>query len=111
MPSTSSLEDQPIDVTPTERLYHTDSYSRACQARIVTIDGTALAVDCTIIYPGGGGQLADRGTLIWGEERMPVTGLHSHHDVVWHTVLPTAVDCPQLAIPSPVSSTGSFAIR
>jgi misacylated tRNA(Ala) deacylase len=96
MPSTSSLEDQPTDVTPTERLYHTDSYARACQARIVAIDGTALALDCTIMYPGGGGQLADRGTLIWGEERMPVTGLSSHHNVVWHTVLPTTVRLPSV---------------
>jgi misacylated tRNA(Ala) deacylase len=94
MSSISSLEDQPIDVPPTERLYHTDSYARSRQARIVAIDGAALALDCTIMYPGGGGQLADRGTLIWREERMPVTGLSSHHDTVWHTVLPTAAGLP-----------------
>jgi misacylated tRNA(Ala) deacylase len=94
MPSTSSSEDQPANVSPTERLYHTDSYARSCQARIAAIDGTALALDCTIMYPGGGGQLADRGTLIWGKERMPITSLNSHQDVVWHTVLPTAAGLP-----------------
>jgi misacylated tRNA(Ala) deacylase len=48
------------------------------------------------MYPGGGGQLADRGTLIWGEERMPVTSLNSRHDIVWHEVLPTATGLPSV---------------
>src|SRR5215469_7750128 len=73
----------------TERLYHTDSYARTCDAKIINIDGTALALDRTIMYPGGGGQLADRGELIWGAERMRLTGIHQQDGIVWHEVTPT----------------------
>ena len=68
----------PTKASSTERLYHTDSYLRTCEARVVAVDGTAVALDRTIIYPGGGGQLADQGMLIWGERRLPVTGLQVH---------------------------------
>ena len=51
----------PMKAAPTERLYHTDSYVRTCEARIVAVDGTAVALDRAIMYPGGGGQLADQG--------------------------------------------------
>jgi misacylated tRNA(Ala) deacylase len=73
----------------TERLYHTDSYARTCDAKIIDIDGTALALDRTIMYPGGGGQLADRGELIFGAERMPLAGIHQHDGIVWHEVTST----------------------
>lgn len=80
----------PTKVSSTERLYHTDSYLRTCEGRVVAVDGTAVALDRTIIYPGGGGQLADQGTLIWGERRLPVTGLQVHDGVIWHDVAPVA---------------------
>ncbi|MGO8949196.1 MAG: alanyl-tRNA editing protein [Ktedonobacterales bacterium] len=82
--------------SPTERLYHTDSYASTCEAKVIAVDGNALALDRTIIYPGGGGQLADRGVLIWGTERMPLTGVHQHDDVIWHEIEPTSAKLPSI---------------
>ena len=94
----TSQEDQPnqVSVSPTELLYHADSYIRTCEAKVVGSDGNALALDRTIIYPGGGGQLGDRGTLLWGSERLPLVGVHKRGDVVWHEVEPTAAGMPDI---------------
>jgi misacylated tRNA(Ala) deacylase len=75
---------------PTERLYHTDSYLHTCEAHVVAVDSTAVALDRTIIFPGGGGQLADQGMLIWGERQFPVAGLQVHDGVIWHNLAPLA---------------------
>jgi misacylated tRNA(Ala) deacylase len=80
----------------TERLYHTDSYARTCEAKVIDRDGNALALDRTIMYPGGGGQLADRGELIWGAERMEVSEIHQQDGIVWHEVTPTDTGLPQI---------------
>jgi misacylated tRNA(Ala) deacylase len=51
------------DVVP-----YRDAYARTAPARVVSIDVTAdaplVVVDRTVFYPGGGGQPADRGTLL-----------------------------------------------
>ena len=50
-------------VAPTVLLYQTDSYVREFDARVVAVEGSAVALEQTAFYPGGGGQMADRGTL------------------------------------------------
>jgi misacylated tRNA(Ala) deacylase len=92
-PTSSDQPHLPTKAAPTERLYHTDSYLRTCEARVVAVDGTAVALDCTIMYPGGGGQLADQGMLIWGERQLPVTSLQVHNGAIWHDLGPV-VDGP-----------------
>ena len=51
----------------TERLYYTDAYRFAFDARVLSArrgpKGWETAIDRTCFYPGGGGQPADRGTL------------------------------------------------
>lgn len=49
----------------TERLYYTDAYLRAFDARIVdrTADGRTIYLDRTAFYPTSGGQPFDTGTL------------------------------------------------
>src|SRR4051794_39395765 len=53
----------------TELLYQTDSYLREADATVLghtEINGVpAVALDRTVLYPGGGGQPADIGALIW----------------------------------------------
>jgi misacylated tRNA(Ala) deacylase len=47
----------------TELLFRDDAYLRQCDARVITVDETAIRLDRTIFYPTGGGQPGDRGTL------------------------------------------------
>ncbi|MFQ5637837.1 MAG: alanyl-tRNA editing protein [bacterium] len=49
----------------TEILYQTDSYKKELQAKVVAIEDGAMILDKTIFYPGGGGQPADDGKIIW----------------------------------------------
>ncbi len=53
----------------TELLYQMDSYLREADATVMghtEINGTpAVVLDRTVLYPGGGGQPADTGTLAW----------------------------------------------
>ena len=55
------------DIPPTERLYFADAYLREFEARVVALtewQGQPAAVlDATALYPEGGGQPADVGTL------------------------------------------------
>ena len=37
----------------------------AFEAHVVATDGRAVALDQTAFYPGGGGQMADHGELVW----------------------------------------------
>jgi misacylated tRNA(Ala) deacylase len=73
-------------VAATTPLYHTDSYLNTFEAKVLAVAGNALALDATAFFPGGGGQLADRGSLVWRDTRLPVTGLSKHNDVIWHEV-------------------------
>jgi misacylated tRNA(Ala) deacylase len=73
-------------VTATALLYQTDSYLKRFEARILAAEGNALALDCTAFFPGGGGQMADRGALVVDGRRLTVAGLRKQDDVVWHEI-------------------------
>ena len=75
----------------TKLLYHTNSFTYECTAKVVAVDGDDIALDATVFYPGGGGQMADRGTITWLNQDYPasVIALHKRDDIVWH-----ALDCP-----------------
>jgi misacylated tRNA(Ala) deacylase len=53
-----------------EQLCYTDAYIRSVDARVVSVEagagdaGPLVVLDTTQFYPGGGGQPADRGTLL-----------------------------------------------
>jgi misacylated tRNA(Ala) deacylase len=70
----------------TRLLYHDDSYLSTFDAEVVAVEDTALALDATAFFPGGGGQMADRGALLFDGLRLPLAGLEKHDDVVWHRV-------------------------
>ncbi len=68
----------------TELLYLTNCYLREFEATVVAIEGNRVALDRTAFYPGGGGQPADRGTLLWGDGKAQVVRLRRQGDLVWH---------------------------
>ncbi len=81
---------------PTTLLYHTDSYLSTFEAKVVAVDGRALALDQTAFYPGGGGQMADRGALTWDGHTLPLAGLAKRGDVVWHELAADASPLPDV---------------
>ena len=68
----------------TEPLYHTDAYLRAFDARVMSVDGRAVALDRTAFYPGGGGQPNDVGTLAAPGQTWQVTKVRKAGAEVWH---------------------------
>jgi misacylated tRNA(Ala) deacylase len=82
------------EVTPTTLLYQTDSYARAFDARVLAAEGSAVALDRTAFFPGGGGQMADRGALLWDGRRLPLGTMRKEGDVVWHELAPDAGATP-----------------
>ncbi|MGN1285085.1 MAG: alanyl-tRNA editing protein [Bradyrhizobium sp.] len=46
----------------------------------------AILIERSPFFPGGGGQLADRGILRWSGGKLPVTGLARDERGLWHLV-------------------------
>ncbi len=81
----------------TELLYQTDSYLREFQAAVTATNAEACAVllDRSAFYPGGGGQPADSGVLVWQGAALPVERARKGPEGIWHalaagTPLPSA---------------------
>jgi len=49
----------------TKELFRDDSYLRACDAVVTTVNANVVCADQTVFYPLGGGQPGDTGTLSW----------------------------------------------
>src|SRR5438445_13175314 len=81
--------------TKTKLLYHENSFMFECTATVVAVEGEEFALDATVFYPGGGGQMPDQGTISWTQREYEgnVIGLNKRDDVVWHTLdcLPPSV--------------------
>ncbi|MFC2031074.1 alanyl-tRNA editing protein [Chloroflexota bacterium] len=85
----------------TEQLFQTDSYIREFEAAVEAVEGTALSLDRTAFYPGGGGQPCDLGRLAWNGEAGQVVKVRRQGSSSWHTL-----DCE----PPPVGSRVQAAI-
>ncbi len=72
----------------TKLLYHQNSFTYECTAKVVAVEGDEIALDATVFYPGGGGQMADRGIISWDNQRSQtnVIAMNKRNDVVWHTL-------------------------
>lgn len=68
----------------TELLYHTDSYLNEVRAKVVAVQEEAIVLDQTIFYPGGGGQPADFGKIIWSGFVARIDKLKKSGDAVLH---------------------------
>ena len=64
------------NATATDQLFQTDSYLREFDARVIDVDPErhGVVLDRTALYPGGGGQPADHGTLTHDGGPLRVTG-------------------------------------
>ena len=65
-----------------ELLYLRDAYLREFDAEVLEVDGERVRLDRTALYPTGGGQPHDTGTL----DGVPVVEVTKVGDAVWHTL-------------------------
>lgn len=73
----------------TDLLYHRDAYLSSVDATVVGVDPDArtVALDRTIVYPGGGGQPHDTGTMTGLEgDAWPIDAAKKMGDQVWHAL-------------------------
>lgn len=70
----------------TDLLYQTDAYMKEFDARVTAVEGSAVALDRSAFYPGGGGQPNDEGTLSMGDRTWQVVKVRKQGDDVWHTL-------------------------
>jgi misacylated tRNA(Ala) deacylase len=72
----------------TELLCHTHSYVQEFDATVVAVDATSSAVvlDRTAFYPGGGGQPHDLGWLLASGETLAVTKITRQDGQLWHII-------------------------
>jgi misacylated tRNA(Ala) deacylase len=70
----------------TLKLYATDAYAAATEAKVVQTDrdDNRVLLDRTVFYPGGGGQPHDLGTVSVGEDTLSVVRVTQDRDGVWH---------------------------
>ena len=73
-------------LTMTIPVYHLDPYAKAITARITDArrkdDAYWLLLDQTIFYPGGGGQLPDKGSI----NGKPLLDIRQKDEAIWHQV-------------------------
>jgi misacylated tRNA(Ala) deacylase len=68
-----------------DNLAYRDAYARSVEARVLEADGSAVLLDRTVFYPGGGGQPADAGWLRAADRvSWRVTGARKSGDETWH---------------------------
>jgi misacylated tRNA(Ala) deacylase len=70
----------------TELLFLDDSYARDFRGRVVGVEDHSVALDRTLFYARGGGQMPDRGRLRWYGHTSPVIAVEKRGDVVYHTL-------------------------
>jgi misacylated tRNA(Ala) deacylase len=72
----------------TKLLYHENSFTFECSATVIAVEGDEVALDATVFFPGGGGQMADNGTISWDNYQIQanVLAMNMRDDVVWHTL-------------------------
>jgi misacylated tRNA(Ala) deacylase len=74
----------PATDTPTDALYHRDSYLREFDAMVLHAGPEGVVLDRTAFFPGGGGQPADQGVLAWDDGEELVAALSKQGEQVLH---------------------------
>jgi misacylated tRNA(Ala) deacylase len=72
----------------TQELFATDAYLARFETPVTQVDpsGSRVALGRTAFYPGGGGQPADVGELVWDGGRAQVVKVARDGGLVWHTL-------------------------
>jgi alanyl-tRNA synthetase len=73
-------------IPKTRTLFYEKPYDRRFRARVLARLGDWIALDRTLFYAEGGGQLSDRGTLWAGTKGLRVLDVQRLEDVILHKV-------------------------
>jgi len=69
----------------TERLYWADARRFVFDAKVVSVQSDGdVVLDATCFYPEAGGQMADHGTLVFGDKSARVVDVQLDGDVIHH---------------------------
>lgn len=92
----------------TKLLYHENSYTYECTAKVVAVESDEVALDATVFFPGGGGQMADQGTISWDNQQWQanVIAMNKRDDMIWHTL-----DCTPPSVGTEVVGTIDWDFR
>jgi misacylated tRNA(Ala) deacylase len=71
-------------VVETELVYLDDAYLKSIEASVIDQREGAVALDRTVLYPTGGGQPHDTGTLRLDGASIPITSVKKEGRLVWH---------------------------
>jgi misacylated tRNA(Ala) deacylase len=64
--------------------YDTDAYLREIDATVIEVQPGRVALDRTVFHPKGGGQAADRGSLVWAAGHGQVLDVRREGERIWH---------------------------
>lgn len=70
----------------TELLYQTDAYLKDFEAKVIAVEGSAITLDRSAFYPGGGGQPHDTGTITADGKTINVIKVRKTGADVWHEI-------------------------
>jgi misacylated tRNA(Ala) deacylase len=72
----------------TRLLFQIDSYLKETAAIITAVDqeNHCVLLDQTVVFPGGGGQQYDTGSLSWGDKKYRVARARKKPDGLWHVL-------------------------
>jgi alanyl-tRNA synthetase len=83
-------QDAKQDLPETRALYYEDHYTKEFDAKVIWINntnnGTEVILDQTAFYPEGGGQPADKGTLIINSREIFVKHVEKHGKAIIHLI-------------------------
>jgi Ser-tRNA(Ala) deacylase AlaX len=79
------------------RIYHADSYQKNFNAKVVEhdLELNGIILDQTAFYPGGGGQPADNGLIIFSQNNITLTRIKSVAGKIVH-ILPGNIQLPEI---------------
>ena len=82
----------------TKELFRDDSYLRACDAVVTTVNANVVCTDKTVFYPLGGGQPGDTGTLRWDSGSAKIVDTRYADGAIGH-ILEDGAESPEPGTP------------